>query len=106
LDATIPQVEKTSNFSTSNVENSFYVEDGSYLRLQNVTLGYTLPATLLERWKLERLRVFASANNLFTITGYEGLDPAVGGGADTTFGIDVGNYPVTRGYTFGLNLSF
>ncbi|MDG1277309.1 MAG: TonB-dependent receptor [Algoriphagus sp.] len=106
LDATIPVVEKTSNFSTSNVENSFYVEDGSYLRLQNVTLGYTLPATLLERWRLERLRVFASANNLFTITGYEGLDPAVGGDADLSFGIDVGNYPVTRGYTFGLNLSF
>lgn len=106
LDATIPQVEKTSNFSTSNVENSFYVEDGSYVRLQNVTLGYTLPPALLERWRLERLRVFASANNLFTITGYEGLDPAVGGNADLQFGVDVGNYPVTRGYTFGVNLSF
>lgn len=106
LDATIPVLEKTSNFSTNSVANSFYVEDGSYLRLQNVTLGYTLPSTLLEKWKLERLRVFASANNLFTLTGYEGLDPAVGGDADLTFGIDVGNYPVTKGYTFGLNLSF
>ncbi len=106
LDAEIPVVEKTSNFSTSNVENSFYVEDGSYLRLQNVTLGYTLPPALLERWKLERLRVFASANNLFTITGYEGLDPAVGGDADLSFGIDVGNYPVTQGYTLGVNVSF
>jgi hypothetical protein len=106
LDATIPVLEKTSNFSTNSVANSFYVEDGSYLRLQNVTLGYTLPPTLLEKWKLERLRVFGSVNNLFTLTGYEGLDPAVGGNADTTFGIDVGNYPVTRGYTFGLNLSF
>ncbi|WP_073573426.1 SusC/RagA family TonB-linked outer membrane protein [Algoriphagus zhangzhouensis] len=104
--ATIPIVEKTANFSTSNVANSYYVEDGSYLRLQNVTLGYTLPQSLLERWRLERLRVFASANNLFTITGYEGLDPAVGGSADLTFGIDVGNYPVTRGYTLGLNVSF
>ncbi|WBL43669.1 TonB-dependent receptor [Algoriphagus halophytocola] len=106
LNATTPIVEKAANFSTSNVGNSFYVEDGSYLRLQNVTLGYTLPPSLLEKWKLERLRVFASANNLFTITGYEGLDPAVGGDADLTFGIDVGNYPVTRGYTFGLNVSF
>jgi hypothetical protein len=106
LDATIPLLEKTSNFSTNSVANSFYVEDGSYLRLQNVTLGYTLPSTLLEKWQLERLRVFASANNLFTITGYEGLDPAVGGDGDLTFGIDVGNYPVTRGYTFGVNLSF
>lgn len=106
LDATIPIVEKAANFSTSNVGSSFYVEDGSYLRLQNVTLGYTLPPVLLEKWGLERFRVFASANNLFTITGYEGLDPAVGGDADLTFGIDVGNYPVTKGYTFGLNLSF
>lgn len=104
--ATIPIVDRSSTFSTSTVENSYYVEDGSYLRLQNITLGYTLPPELLERWKLERLRVFASANNLFTITGYEGLDPAVGGDADLTFGIDVGNYPVTRGYTVGLNVSF
>jgi TonB-linked SusC/RagA family outer membrane protein len=106
LDAKIPIVEKAANFSTSNVGSSFYVEDGSYLRLQNVTLGYTLPPALLQKWNLERLRVFASANNLFTITKYEGLDPAVGGDADLTFGIDVGNYPVTKGYTFGLNLSF
>jgi len=106
LNATIPIVEKAANFSTSNVGSSFYVEDGSYLRLQNVTLGYTLPAPLLQKWRLERLRVFASANNLLTFTKYEGLDPAVGGDADLTFGIDVGNYPVTKGYTFGLNLSF
>lgn len=106
LEATTPVLEKTSNFSTNTQSNSFYVEDGSYLRLQNVTLGYTLPSSLLEKWNLQRLRVFASANNLFTISGYEGLDPAVGGDADLNFGIDVGNYPVTKGYTFGLNLSF
>lgn len=106
LDATIPQVEKTANFSTSTVGSSFYVEDGSYMRLQNLTLGYTMPKDLLQRIRLENLRVFVGANNLFTITGYEGLDPAVGGNADLTFGIDVGNYPVTRGYTFGVNLSF
>lgn len=105
-DATIPIVERVSNFSTSNVSNSHYVEDGSFLRLQNLTLGYSAPASLLQKMKMERARVFASVNNLFTLTGYEGLDPAVGGDADTTFGIDVGNYPVTRGWTFGLNLSF
>ncbi|OYX13800.1 MAG: hypothetical protein B7Z16_15260, partial [Algoriphagus sp. 32-45-6] len=104
--ATIPIVERESNFSTSNQANSFYVEDGSYLRFQNLTLGYSAPASLLEKLKMQRARVFASVNNLFTITGYEGLDPAVGGAADTVFGIDVGNYPVTRSWTFGLNLSF
>ncbi len=106
LDAEIPVVERVSNFSTSNVANSHYVEDGSYLRLQNLTLGYSAPASLLQKLKMERARVFASVNNLFTLTKYEGLDPAVGGNADLTFGIDVGNYPVTRGWTFGLNLSF
>jgi TonB-dependent starch-binding outer membrane protein SusC len=104
--STIPQVERTSNFSTSNVANSYYVVDGSYLRLQNLTIGYTMPSSLLQRWKLERLRVFGAANNLFTITGYDGLDPMVGGNVDLGFGIDVGNYPVTRQYTFGLNLTF
>lgn len=106
LDATIPVVERTANFSTSNVANSYYVADGSFLRLQNLTLGYTLPNEILQRWKIERLRVFGSANNLFTLTGYDGLDPGVGGDVDTAFGIDVGNYPVTRGYTMGLNLAF
>lgn len=106
LDAKIPVVERVSNFSTSNVANSFYVEDGSYLRLQNLTLGYSAPASVLQKLKMERARVFASVNNLFTLTKYEGLDPAVGGDADLTFGIDVGNYPVTRGWTFGINLSF
>lgn len=106
LDATIPIVERVSNFSNSNVANSHYIEDGSYLRFQNLTLGYSAPASVLQKLKMERLRVFGSVNNLFTLTGYEGLDPAVGGDADLTFGIDVGNYPVTRGWTFGLNLSF
>lgn len=106
LDAKIPVVERVSNFSTSNVANSFYIEDGSYLRLQNLTLGYSAPSSVLQKLKMERARVFASVNNLFTLTKYEGLDPAVGGDADLTFGIDVGNYPVTRGWTFGVNLSF
>ena len=104
--ATIPIFESASNFSTNTQANSFYVEDGSFLRLQNVTLGYTLPSNLLDRFKLTKLRISASANNLFTLSGYSGLDPAVGGAADTNFGIDVGNYPVTRGYTVGINIGF
>lgn len=106
LDAEIPVFESASNFSTNTQSNSFYVEDGSYLRLQNISLGYTLPANLLDRLNMNKLRVFISTNNLFTITGYSGLDPAVGGAADTNFGIDLGNYPVTRSYTAGLNIGF
>lgn len=106
LDAEIPVFESASNFSTNTQSNSFYVEDGSYLRLQNVTLGYTLPSTLLNKLKMTKLRLFASTNNLFTITGYDGLDPSVGGNVDTQYGIDVGNAPLDRSYTFGINLGF
>ena len=103
---TIPIFENASNFSTNTQANSYYVENGSYGRMQYLTLGYTFPAVLLNQIKLSRLRVSASATNLFTITKYSGLDPAVGGAADTNFGIDVGNYPVTRGYNVGLSFGF
>jgi TonB-dependent starch-binding outer membrane protein SusC len=105
-DATIPIFETASNFSTNTQSNSFYVENGSYLRFQNVSLGYNLPKRLLASAKLTKVHLYASTNNLFTITKYQGLDPQVGGNADTNFGIDVGNYPMTRSYTFGLNLGF
>lgn len=106
LGATTPIFESASNFSTNTQSNSFYVEDGSFFRLQNLTLGYTLPAPILDKLKMNRLRVYVAANNLFTITKYQGLDPAVGGAADTNFGIDVGNYPITKQFTLGLNLGF
>ncbi|MBL0744110.1 SusC/RagA family TonB-linked outer membrane protein [Chryseolinea lacunae] len=105
-EGSIPVFESASNFSTNTQSNSFYVENGSYLRMQNITLGYTVPQAVLDRLKMTKLRFYISANNLFTITGYSGLDPAVGGAADTNFGIDVGNYPVTKGFTGGLNIAF
>jgi hypothetical protein len=104
--ATTPIFETASNFSTNAQSNSFYVEDGSYLRLQNVSLGYTVPKSILEKLKIARLHLYASTNNLFTVSKYQGLDPQVGGNADTNFGIDVGNYPITRSVTVGLNLGF
>ncbi len=105
-DATIPIFESASNFSTNTQSSSFYVENGNYLRMQNLTIGYNFPSATLTRLGLNRLRLFASTNNLFTITNYTGLDPAVGGAADTNFGIDVGNYPVTRSFTGGINIGF
>jgi len=104
--ATIPIFENAANFSTVTATNSFYVEDGGYFRMQNITLAYNFPAALVSRLKIEKLKVYASTNNVFTITKYEGLDPSVGGNADTQFGIDVGNAPITRSVTFGLNLGF
>ncbi len=102
----VPIFESASNFSTNTQANSYYVENGSYLRMQNLTLGYTLPANLLSRVGLNRVRVAIAANNLFTVTKYSGLDPAVGGAADTNFGIDIGNYPLTRSYNAVLSFGF
>ena len=104
--ATTPIFENASNFSTNTQSNSYYVESGAYMRLQNITIGYTLPASVLAKLKITRLRVYASTNNVLTITKYTGLDPAVGGNADTNFGIDVGNYPITRSFNFGVNVGF
>jgi TonB-linked SusC/RagA family outer membrane protein len=106
MDTQTPIFESASNFSTNTQSNSFYVENGSYFRMQNITLGYTLPGFILNKLKMQKLRVYASTNNLFTVTKYKGLDPGVGGNADTNFGIDVGNYPITRSWTFGVNLGF
>ncbi|WP_185155484.1 SusC/RagA family TonB-linked outer membrane protein [Rudanella paleaurantiibacter] len=103
---TVPIFESASNFSTNTQSNSYYVEDGSYFRMQNLSFGYNLPSSILNKIKLQRLRVFVSTNNLFTITKYQGLDPSVGGNADTNFGIDVGNYPITRSVLGGVSLSF
>ncbi|GAB3639894.1 SusC/RagA family TonB-linked outer membrane protein [Spirosoma arcticum] len=106
MNTDIPIFEGVSNFSTNTQANSYYVENGSYLRLQNISVGYNLPANMLSAIGLQRVRVSASANNILTISGYTGLDPAVGGAADQNFGIDVGNYPVTRSYNVGLSIGF
>lgn len=78
-----------------------FIEDGSYLRLKNLTLGYTLPADLSRKAYLSKARLYLSAQNLFTLTRYSGFDPEVGAG-----GVDLGTYPVTRTVSFGLNIQF
>jgi hypothetical protein len=92
--------------STNAGENSWYVEDGSYLRVQYLSIGYALPNTLIKPLGLSRAKLNVAATNLLTFTKYQGLDPGVGGDVDTNFGVDVGNYPVTRGLTFSLNIGF
>ncbi|GAA4432907.1 TonB-dependent receptor [Pontibacter saemangeumensis] len=103
--ATAPIQENVGSFSTSNVPNSYYVEDGSYLRAKNAQLGYTLPTELISKYGMGSLRVYVQAANLFTITDYSGIDPEISGGT-TAFGIDEGNYPNMRQYLVGLNVSF
>ena len=83
--------------------SDFYLEDGSYLRLKNVTLGYTIPKQLLYKIGLTNasLRVYLNAENVFTFTKYTGFDPEVG-----NYGLDGGRYPVPRSYSVGLNFNF
>ncbi|MFN8135165.1 MAG: hypothetical protein U0Z17_08035 [Bacteroidales bacterium] len=78
-----------------------YVENGSYLRIKNLTLGYTLPAKLTEKAHLSSVRVYAAGLNLYTFTKYTGFDPEVG-----TSGIDYNVYPVTATYSVGINIGF
>ncbi len=83
--------------------SDFYLEDGDYLRVKLLQLGYTLPQNLFGRLGLNRLRVYVTAENLLTLTRYTGFDPEVGGGV---FGIDKGQYPQARTFLGGIQLSF
>jgi TonB-linked SusC/RagA family outer membrane protein len=103
--ATIPKASNTSNFSTSTDISDFLLEDGSFLKMKNLELGYTVPQSLLSKISIQSLRVYVQAVNLFTITKYSGLDPEIGGW-DTSFGIDAGNYPLVTQLIFGINVSF
>ena len=104
--AAAPIWESASNLSTSAGANSWYVEDGDYLRIQNISLGYNIPKAYTSKLGIKRAKFTLSANNILTLTKYKGLDPGVGGAADTGFGIDVGNYPVTRSFNASINLTF
>jgi len=90
------------NLSSSD----FYVEDGSYMRLKNIQLGYTLPVTLTDRAHIKKLRVYIGAKNLFTITKYTGFDPEVNETTILERGFDRGTYPQARMYLLGINLMF
>lgn len=92
----------------NNVPSSHWVENGSYLRLKNLTIGYTLPASISNRLMLSRARIYISSQNLFTITKYSGLDPEIGiqNGNPIFNGVDNGVYPLSRFFTFGLNVTF
>jgi TonB-linked SusC/RagA family outer membrane protein len=103
--AKIPIFEDVSNFSTNTQPNSYYMESGSYIRARNVQLSYTLPAFTSKTIGMEKLKVYVQTTNLFTITKYKGLDPGVSG-VDTNFGVDYGNYPLTRQIILGVNAIF
>src|SRR5690606_5692859 len=98
---------KISAANQNNLQVSdWLVEDGSYLRIKSVQLGYTLPSTLFRNAQFDRLRIWAGAYNLFTFTKYSGLDPEIGSGSPLSMGVDQGYYPIAKSDMFGVNLSF
>lgn len=97
--------DNNGNFS----HNDLFVFDGSYFRMQNLELGYTLPMSLSEKVRISKLRVYAAARNLFVISSYPGSDPEIGNssGSDDkrSIGVDRGLFPKSKVFTFGINLT-
>ena len=88
--------------------SSRYIEDGSYLRVKAITLGYTFDKKIIQKLGLTNLRLTLNATNLLTITGYDGYDPEIGASTTSSnvFGLDNGRYPSPTSYTLGLSVSF
>jgi len=103
-DSDIPTDRQNAFHNNVRARSDFFLEDGSYVRIRNINLGYTIPG--LQKFGFERFRVYFSAMNPFTFTKYEGYDPEVGGDGLFLRGVDRGNYPVARRFIFGLQASF
>ncbi len=91
---------------TSRTINSYFVEDGSFLRCNDLTIGYTLPKKLLKKIGISKVRAYVSASNLFILTGYSGYDPEVDVQSGLTPSMDYNRYPRNRAFSFGLNVNF
>ena len=91
---------------TTNLTQSYFIEDGSFLRCNDITIGYSLPKNILKKVGLSKARFYVSATNLFIITGYSGYDPEVDIQTGLTCGMDWNRYPRSRGFVFGTNITF
>ena len=90
----------------ANVANSFFVEDGSYIRLKNLQFGYTFSSNIAEKMAMESLRIYVVGTNLWTSTDYDGIDPEVVSYDNLTLGVDNNLYPQSKIYTIGVTLKF
>ena len=91
---------------TTNITQSYFIEDGSFLRCNDITIGYTLPKSIIKKIGISKARFYVSATNLFIITGYSGYDPEVDIQTGLTCGMDYNRYPRSRGFVFGTNITF
>ncbi len=101
----VPRAVGGANINTDNFSD-FHVEDASFLRIQNIQLGYTFGGEFNSQLGIDKLRLYISGNNLFTITDYSGYDPSANSGAPLGGAIDKGFYPVAASYLLGINLNF
>jgi len=106
--ATIPRYTSTDVNGNARIPSDRWIEDGSYLRVQNISLGYTLPPTWLTKTKLSRVRVYGNAQNALVFTKYSGYDPEVGANNQNVLqqSVDSGRYPTPRMFTIGLDVDF
>lgn len=104
-DSDIPRNVSTDPNSNTR-PSDYYLEDGSYLRLRNVQIGYTLPTSFVQKASISRARIYFSAYNLLTFTNYTGFDPGISNSGLFTRGVDRGFYPLSKSYVFGINLGF
>ncbi|WP_026896864.1 SusC/RagA family TonB-linked outer membrane protein [Daejeonella oryzae] len=86
--------------------STYFLENGDFFRINNLTLGYALPASFLSKYKIQKVRAFVAAQNLATITGYSGFTPEITSGSPLNGGIESSIYPTTRTFTFGVNVGF
>ena len=100
----VPRV--TTGASSNNLFSSYFVEDASFLRIQNIQLGYSLPKNLIDKIGIAKLRLYGSVNNVYTFSKYRGFDATANSGDPITGGIDSGFYPAPRIFSFGLNVNF
>ncbi len=99
----IPKVSGSNNYTMS----SRWVEDGTYVRLKTISLGYTLPKKFVSKYGIDKFKLYVSAQNLFTITDYSGYNPDVSyNNSNTKLGLDYGSYPNAKSVTVGFNLTF
>ena len=103
--ADVPKASNKANFSTSTVSNSYYVEDASFFRMKNLQLGYNFPKSVLGN-VFSSVRIYVQGTNLFTITGYTGLDPELASFDDDFTGVDEGNLPAMKQFLVGVNVGF
>lgn len=112
-DTDIPRFSKVDGQMNRIAYSDRWLEDGSFLRLKSFDVGYSLPASLVNKMKLEKLRVYTSLENMFIITKYKGYTPDIGESANTesnyrtlSKGVDSGRYPVPRTISFGIQIGF